>query len=262
MIRWRSGAVLALSAALATPALCAPDAARITLDRYLLALERADYASAYAMLAAPARAYYKDRTNFASAFVASGARLESYRVARRASRPGAVVFAVAERVRVRNGAKALIPLTYRVSLEGGAYRVDDRAHPMRAIALDVAAERDGASVTVRRIDFFPRQLALFLTFTNRLPGFATFLPYNKTVLTDDRGSVYRSVQTKDRTQTDRSFFLGVRLAQNAQVSGTMHFAAPAGARPSHLYLEIAPVVREPGRLAPFSIVLPTIRLAP
>jgi len=33
MIRWRSGAVLALSAALATPALCAPDAARITLDR-------------------------------------------------------------------------------------------------------------------------------------------------------------------------------------------------------------------------------------
>ncbi|GAC1500798.1 MAG: hypothetical protein NVS1B14_04930 [Vulcanimicrobiaceae bacterium] len=262
MIRWRNGAVLALLGALATPAVCAPDAARTALDRYLRALERADYASAYAMLPAPARAYYKERANFSSVFVASGARLEAYRVASRTGPPGAVDFTVEERVRVGTAAKTLASITYRVALERGTYRVDDRAHPMRAVAIHVAAERNGASVTARRIDFFPRQIAIALTFTNRAPGFVTFLPYNKTVLIDDRGGVYRAIQTKDWRQTDRSFFLGVRLAQNAQLSGTMHFAAPAGARPSRLQLEIAPVLRERGRVAPFSIPLPPIRVVP
>ncbi|MDQ6930125.1 MAG: hypothetical protein M3126_05605 [Candidatus Eremiobacteraeota bacterium] len=124
---------------------------------------------------------------------------------------------------------------------------------------------NGVRIIVRRVAVSHREIVITMTLQNLAPGFATFLPYNKSVLTDDRDDVYRSIETRDWRLTDKQLFLGVRLAGNAQYTGTMRFLAPSGAAstngsPHALHLEIAPVVREDAQAQPFSVELPVIAL--
>src|SRR5579862_8897960 len=57
-----------------------PAAARTTLDRYLGALSKKQYASAFAVLADKDRAYFRSADNFASIFAVDEFRLDSYKV--------------------------------------------------------------------------------------------------------------------------------------------------------------------------------------
>lgn len=130
---------------------------------------------------------------------------------------------------------------------------------------NVSGSANGVRVIVRRIGVSRKEIVITMTLQNLAPGFATFLPYNKSVLTDDRDDVYRSLETRDWRLTDKQLFLGVRLAGNGQYTGTMRFLAPSGAasaggRPHALHLEIAPVVREEPNAQPFSVDLPVMAL--
>ncbi|MBC5815221.1 MAG: hypothetical protein GIW97_01645 [Candidatus Eremiobacteraeota bacterium] len=122
----------------------------------------------------------------------------------------------------------------------------------------VSATENGVRIIVRRIAISRHEIAITMTLQNLEPGFATFLPYNKSVLTDDRDNVYRSIETRDWRFTDKRFFLGVRLAGNAEYTGTMRFAAPPGSNARELHLEISPVLREDDRSIPFGVALPSI----
>ena len=130
--------------------------------------------------------------------------------------------------------------------------------PYRVVHPNISATQNGVRVIVRRITISRREIAITMTLQNLASGFATFLPYNRTVLTDDRDTVYRSIETRDWRLTDKRFFLGVRLAGNAQYTGTMRFLAPPGSNAHELHLEISPVVREDEQAAPFAVDLPAI----
>ncbi|GAC1656082.1 MAG: hypothetical protein NVS9B12_07590 [Vulcanimicrobiaceae bacterium] len=134
--------------------------------------------------------------------------------------------------------------------------------PFKAVTPNVSATSGGVRIIVRRVAVSRKVVAITMTLQNLQPGFATFLPYKKTVLTDDRDDVYRSIETRDWRLTDKELFLGVRLAGNAQYTGTMRFYAPPGGNPHALHLEVAPVLREDSAARPFSVELPVIWLAP
>lgn len=134
--------------------------------------------------------------------------------------------------------------------------------PYKLLRPDIAATQNGVRVIVRRVAISHREVAITMTLQNLAPGFATFLPYNKTILTDDRDNVYRSIETRDWRFTDKRFFLGVRLAGNAQYTGTMRFSAPPGSDAHELHLEVSPVLREDDSATPFGVALPAILVSP
>jgi len=136
-----------------------------------------------------------------------------------------------------------------------------REAPYKVVSVHASATQNGVRVIVRKIRISRHEIAITMTLQNLQSGFATFLPYNKTVLTDDRDNVYRSIETRDWRFTDKRFFLGVRLAGNAEYTGMMRFAAPRGSNARELHLEIAPVLREDGRSMPFGVELPGIAVA-
>ncbi len=126
----------------------------------------------------------------------------------------------------------------------------------KIVTPNASGDANGVRVIVRRIAISRKEVVITMTLQNLQPGFATFLPYGRTVLTDDRDAVYRSIETRDWRLTDKQFFLGVRLAGNAQYTGTMRFFAPAGSNAREFRLEISPVVREDAGAQPFAVALP------
>jgi hypothetical protein len=134
--------------------------------------------------------------------------------------------------------------------------------PYKLLRPNASATQNGVRVIVRRVAISRREVAITMTLQNLAPGFATFLPYNKTILIDDRENVYRSIETRDWRFTDKRFFLGVRLAGNAQYTGTMRFSAPPGSAARELHLEVSPVLREENSATPFSVTLPAIAVSP
>lgn len=134
--------------------------------------------------------------------------------------------------------------------------------PYKLLRPNASATQNGVRVIIRRVAISNREVAITMTLQNLAAGFATFLPYNKTILTDDRDNVYRSIETRDWRFTDKRFFLGVRLAGNAQYTGTMRFSAPPGSAARELHLEVSPVLREEDDATPFSVTLPAIAVSP
>jgi hypothetical protein len=66
-------------------------------------------------------------------------------------------------------------------------------------------------------------------------------------------NVYRPIESRDWTVTDRQFFLGLRLAPNSRITGAMAFAVPApGERVRPFDLHVAPVLGDGGS-APYAI---------
>ena len=133
--------------------------------------------------------------------------------------------------------------------------------PYKVMRPNVSATQNGVRVIVRRVAISRREVAITMTLQNLQAGFATFLPYNRTILTDEQDNVYRSIETRDWHLTDKRFFLGVRLAGNAEYTGTMRFIAPPGSNAHELHLEISPVLREDDGEAPFAVDLPAIVVA-
>jgi hypothetical protein len=84
------------------------------------------------------------------------------------------------------------------------------------------------------------------------------LPYGKSVLRDDQGGVYRIIETKDWFLTDKRLFEGLRLAPNAEYTGTLAFECdPLDDKPRTFTLTIAPALTEGGD-QPFSLDIPGI----
>jgi hypothetical protein len=227
--------------------------------RYVAALAAQRYADAYALLDAPARAYFRTARNFASAFTADGFAIASYAfVGTRGSAKFRLYF-VREAIRLRDpahdvAATANVTVPYGVIGSGGRARIKDLGRPWRAFATSASATSGGLRVTVKKVSFYQHAIACVVTFANLGTGFLTLLPYGRSVLRDDAGRVYRPiVDAKSWRHTDRRLFLGVHLAADEQVTGVLSFAAPRlDDRARRFTLTVAPNLRD-GSNVPFAL---------
>jgi hypothetical protein len=255
-------------AALAPP----PAAARLShvqraiLVAYLAALERARYDAAFALLDAGERRYFGTAQNYASSYVADGLVLETYRIVGSESTPAGTVAVVSEHVRfvdhARNEvARATVEVPYGIvpaPREGEA--IHDPGHPWRADApTDAVAESDGLRATVRKVSFFTARVELVVTFENRSSATVTLLPYGRSVLRDDAGTVYRPIAVRSAGLTDRALYLGLRLPSSGRYTGFMTFATPERIAPRTLQLTLAPMLADGGS-EPFALTLAPIAL--
>ncbi|GAC1421035.1 MAG: hypothetical protein NVSMB5_13980 [Candidatus Velthaea sp.] len=271
MIRSLCAAVLALALLAAAPA------AKIKLDpiphnaqtdvvtKYLQAMQAAKYDDAFALLNDEARAYYRSAGNFRSIYEADGYRVQRYKlIGTRGDSPLGRVFFARETATFRDHAHdadgsltANVPIGV-VAAKGG-WRIKDPGHPWRAFAPNASVAKSGVKATVKKISFFDRRIEAIVTFVNSGDGFVTLLPYGKSVLRDDLGSVYRIIETKDWSLTDRTLFGGLRLAPNAMYTGVLSFESPRlDQRQRTFSLTIAPALRE-GADAPFELDLPNLQ---
>lgn len=233
------------------------------VQRYLHALARADYDAAYAQLSNQSRRYYGNEKNYASWFRALHADVRRLRIVRAAGN-AVDVEGLARLLDVTQGRDndARFRARFTVLRENGALHIEDRSRPRKIVVPASAQSANGVRAIAREVAFYPRRIALTVTLVNTDSGFATFLPYNKTVLTDQTDTVYPLLVSQDWNTTDKALFLGMRLAGNAEYTGVMNFRIPGGANPRELHVEIAPVVREGGPLTPFALTLPAIATGP
>jgi hypothetical protein len=229
------------------------------VQRYVDALAAGRYADAYALLDAPARAYFRDARNFASAFTADGFAISSYALVGTRGNATFRVYFARESIRLRDPARdvaatATVTVPYGVIGSGATARIKDLGRPWRAVATSTAASSGGLRVTVKKVSFYAHAIACVVTFANVGNGFLTLLPYGRSVLRDDAGNVYHPiVNTATWKDTDRRLFLGVRLAADAQVTGVLSFASPRlDDRARRFTLTIAPNLRD-GAGAPFAL---------
>lgn len=232
---------------------------------YLNALKRDDYASAYAMLAAKERAYFRNVQNFASTYSADALHLRSFTlVGARGDDRGRVFFA-RESLGFYNHLKnerfkgdLVVPLG---AIDEHGWKVRDLGHPWKAYPADVTQNVDDLRVQIRKVSFFERRIEVIVNFANLGSSFVSVLPYGKSVLRDDKGGVYRILATKDPVLTDRQLFIGLRLAPSAQYTGALQFETPVLADgPRAFTLTVAPFLRDgsdaPGEVS-FSAIPPS-----
>jgi hypothetical protein len=256
-----AGAAVVLLAAAPQPRLDpVPAGAQTALvRRYVAALAAQRYADAYALLDAPARAYFRNPRNFASGFTADGFGIASYALAGTRGNARFRVYFVREAIRLRDPARdvaaaATVTVPYGVSGSDARARIKDLGRPWRAFATAASATSGGLRVTVKKVSFYQHAIACVVTFANLGNGFLTLLPYGRSVLRDDAGHVYRPiVNATSWTNTDRRLFLGVRLAADEQLTGVLSFASPRLADGAHRFtLTVAPNLRD-GADAPFAL---------
>ncbi|HYW52765.1 MAG TPA: hypothetical protein VE826_02280 [Dongiaceae bacterium] len=232
-----------------------------TVKKYVDALRAQRYDAAFAMLTDDERKYYGDAASYRSVFAADGVVLRSATVAGARGDDRGRVYFVRERIAYVDHATdklrevdATVPIG--VLPEHGALHVKDPGKPYRAFASASTADASGLRVTVKKVDFFPDRIDVVVTFANLGDDVVTLLPYGKSVLRDDRGGVYRILATKNWTVTDKPLFEGVRLAPNAQYTGSLAFTASRlGGVKRSLTLTVAPALRE-GADAPFEVTVP------
>ncbi len=231
--------------------------------RYVAALAARRYGDAYALLAAPARAYFRNAGNFASAFTADGFGIASYAFVGARGDQRFRLYFVRESIRLVDPAHdvpatATVTVPYGVVGSGAAARIKDLGRPWRAFASATSAAAGGLRVTVKKVSFYEHAIALVVTFANVGDGFLTLLPYGRSVLRDDAGAVYRPIANTTWVHTDRRLFLGVHLAADAQITGVLSFASPRlDDRARRFTLTVAPNLRD-GAGAPFALDVPNV----
>jgi len=227
--------------------------------RYVDALAAKRYADAYALLDAPARAYFRNARNFASAFTADGFALDSYTLLGARGDAAFRLYFAREAIRLHDPAHD-VPATANVTVAYGVIgsdaraRIKDLGRPWRAVATSAAGSADGLRVSVKKVSFYAHAIACVVTFANLGNGFLTLLPYGRSVLRDAAGHVYRPiVNPKSWADTDRRLFLGVRLASGAEVTGVLSFRAPRLPDGTLRFtLTVAPNLRD-GAAFPFAL---------
>jgi hypothetical protein len=233
------------------------------IKKYVDALKGGRYDAAFALLTDDERKYYGDAAAYRSVFDADGIVLERAALAGARGDDRGRVYFVRERIAYvdhatdkRREVDATVPLG--VLPEHGALHVKDPGKPYRAFASKSAADASGLRVTVKKVDFYPDRIDVVVTFANLGDNFVTLLPYGKSVLRDDRGGVYRILATKDWTITDKPLFEGVRLAPNAQYTGSLAFSAPRLGDVKRTWsLSLSPALREGGD-EPFDVTVPIV----
>lgn len=235
------------------------------VKRYVDALRAGDYERAYGLLTDEERRYFRDAAAFRSVFAADGYALKSATIVAARGGPAGRVFLVREKLafvdhRTDRVHQLETDVPVGVLPEHGALHVKDPGKPYRAFASASSADASGLRVTVKKVEFWPDRIAVVLTFANLSDGYVTVLPYGKSVLRDDKGTVYRVLSTKNWALTDRQLFVGIPLAPQAQYTGQLTFTA-AG-RVDDLArtfsLDVAPALRD-GADAPFDV---TVGIAP
>jgi len=258
---------LAIGAGPATPIAYGPvpkSPQTVVVRRYVDALRAHDYARAFALLADDEQRYFGSVASYRSVFDADGISVERASIVGARGDERGRVFLVRERIAyvdhatdARHEIDASVPLG--VLPERGALRVKDPGKPYRAFAASSSADASGLRITVKKVDFFPDRIDVVVTFANVGDGYVTVLPYNKSVLRDDRGGVYRVLAIKDWTITDKQLFEGVPLAPDARYTGSLAFSAPRlGDVPRSWSLTVAPALRD-GADQPFDV---TVAIAP
>jgi hypothetical protein len=227
--------------------------------RYVDALAARRYADAYALLDAPARAYFRNAQNFASVFTADGFAIASYTFAGTRGNAKFRLYFVRESVRLTDpshdaAATTTITVPYGVIGADARARIKDLGRPWRAVAMSSSATSAGLRITVKKVSFYQHAIACVVTFANVGNGFLTLLPYGRSVLRDDAGHVYRPiVNTASWNNTDRRLFLGVHLAADEQVTGVLSFLSPRLDDRAHRFtLTVGPNLRA-GSDAPFAV---------
>jgi len=231
------------------------------VKKYVAALRAGRFEDAYTLLTDGERTYFGDAAAFRSVFDADGFELESAKVLGARGDDRGRVFFVRERFAFVDHASderrvmdATVPLG--VLPEHGALHVKDPGKPYRAFASTSSVEDSGLRVTVKKVDFFPDRIDVVVTFANLGDRFVTLLPYDKSVLRDDKGGVYRIIATKNWAITDKHLYEGIPLAPNARYTGSLAFSAVRLNPAQRTWnLTIAPALRE-GADAPFEIVVP------
>ena len=230
------------------------------VKKYVDALRAGRYDAAFALLTDAERTYYGDVASYRSVFEADGYALRNASIVGARGDDRGRVYFVRERIAfvdhrsdARREVNATIPLG--VLPEHGALHVKDPGKPYRAFASSSSADASGLRVTVKKVDFFADRIDVVVTFVNVGENFVTVLPYNKSVLRDDRGRVYRILATKNWSITDKHLYEGVPLAPNAQYTGSLAFTAPrVDAAKRTWSLTLAPALRE-GADAPFDVTV-------
>ena len=230
------------------------------IKKYVDALRAERYDEAFALLTDAERAYYGNAAAYRSVFDADNFTLRSASIlGARGDDRGRVYFVrekvafVDHRTDARREIEATVPLG--VLPEHGALHVKDPGKPYRAFASSSSADASGLRATVKKVDFYPDRIDVVVTFTNLGDNFVTLLPYNKSVLRDDRGGVYRILATKNWAITDKNLYQGVPLAPNAQYTGSLAFTATRLDGAARTWsLTLAPALRDGGD-APFDVVV-------
>jgi hypothetical protein len=247
---------------------------RQVLDRYLDALGAARYADAYKLLAREDQRYFGNADNFASVYLGDRIKIGKHKVLKVEAVPkrGAFVI-VSERVSfydyIHSGpVTATARVDYAVVNDNGSVRIKDPSHPWRIVVPPHATtEVDKLVVTVRKISFFSGTVEVVLSFANLGDETVTLLPYGRSVLKDQNGTVYQLVETKFSSLTDKALYEGLRLAASGQYTGALTFfssppqrgAVPARFTPKSLSLTVGPQLRDgadqpfTGDLAPIPI---------
>jgi hypothetical protein len=235
------------------------DAQTRLVERYLGALQHARYADAFALLNSSAQSYYRDAHNLGSVYDADRNGILTFRLIgmRSEAQVGRVYF-VRETARFRDHAHdtdlrvtATVPVG--VIRAAGGWAIKDPGHPWRAFASQASTLTDGIRVTVKKLSFFARRIEAVISVVNESGSFVTFLPYGKSVLRDSNGDVYRPIEIRDWTLTDKTFFEGLRLAPNAQYTGMLGFTCePLNNAVRTFALTFAPVIIDGGE-APFAV---------
>jgi hypothetical protein len=227
--------------------------------RYVDALAAQRYAAAYALLDAPARAYFRSAENFASAFTADGFAIASYTLVGTRGNAKFRLYFARESIRLHDPARdaaatTTVTVPYGVIGSDARARIKDLGRPWRAVATSATASAAGLRITVKKVSFYQHAIACVVTFANVGNGFLTLLPYGRSVLRDDAGHIYRPiVNTASWRDTDRQLFLGVHLAADEEVTGVLSFASPRlDDRARRFTLTVAPNLRD-GSDAPFAL---------
>jgi hypothetical protein len=230
-----------------------------TLLTFLTAMRDGRYPAAFSLLSDEGKAYYRTAANFQSVYDADAYRIEKFSIlgARGDATIGRVYF-VRETAKFRDHSHDLdadVTVTVPVAvipIKGG-WRIKDPGHPWRAFASTASASANGLTVTVKKLSFFERRIEAVVTFTNLGSSFVTILPYGKSVLRDNQGTIFRIIETKDWSLTDKTLFEGLRLAPNAEYTGALAFESDRlDDTPRTFTLTIAPALTEGGD-APFSL---------
>ena len=260
-----AGAAVMLSAAAPASSIGPVPAGSQTalVHRYVDALAARRYAAAFALLEPGARAYFRTPANFASSFDADDFALRSYVVTGSRGDTNFRVYVARENVRLNDPARdavggATIDVVYGVRGSGANARVKDLGHPWKAYASAATATVDALRVTVKKIAFYDKRISVVVTLANAGENYVTVLPYGRSALRDNLGNIYHPTARGVRAQTDRRLFVGVHLAANEQVTGSLEFATPRvgdGAR--RFTLTAAPNLRD-GADAPFGVDVPNI----
>ncbi len=233
------------------------------IEKYVAAQRAARYDIAYGLLVDSERKYFGDPQSYRSVYDADGIALESARLIGADGNDNGRVYFVRERIAfVDHATDARRELEATVLLgvvrEHGVLHVKDPGKPYRAFATASTVDASGLRVTVKKVEFFPDRIDMIVTFANVGDNFVTVLPYDKSVLRDDQGGVYRILALKDWSITDKRLFEGIPLAPNAQYTGWLAFSATRLDGQKRAWsLTVAPALRD-GAEAPFDVTIPVV----